>query len=209
MQRPVATRQLYTLPNLVTLLRVLALPPFVLLSARAHAPQAVWAQWGAVLLWLGIAGSDLLDGWLARRLRQTSPLGQALDHSCDVLCILTALSAFVAHGLVPWWLPAAIAWSFLLYVLDSWWRTAGRPQRQLLSSRLGHLGGIFYYLTVGGVTLQIGSDDSWFAARFLPLWYLGLALLAAFSGSERLWLLARAGWRRPAPVTDPTRTGGQ
>jgi phosphatidylglycerophosphate synthase len=185
----VATQQLYTIPNLVTLGRVVGLPPFVLLSADAQHTEAVWARWATMLLYGLIVGSDMLDGWLARRLGQTSALGRTLDHVSDVVCILTALGAFVVRGVVPWWLPAAIAWAFGLYVLDSWWRTARQPYRQLLSSRLGHLGGILYYVTVGIVALHVCTDGHWFPPRFLPLWYLCLAALALFSGAERLVLL--------------------
>jgi cardiolipin synthase len=191
--------QLCTVPNALTLMRLVGVLPFVLLSAQAQQANAVWARWGVLLLFAGIAGSDVLDGWLARRLGQVTLLGRTLDHVCDVVFILTALGAFVAYGLIPWWLPAAIAWSFGLYVIDSWWRTAGRAHRQLLGSRLGHVGGTLYYVTVGVVTGQIGTDSRWLPPILLQGWCLSLALLALFSGVERLYYLGRA-FSRPAPA---------
>lgn len=203
MQPFAATQQLYTVPNLVTLIRVIGIPPFVLLSAEAQHPDAVWARWATLLLYGLIVGSDALDGWLARRLGQASALGRTLDHVTDVVFILTALGAFVVHGILPWWLPAAIAWAFVLYVLDSWWRTAQRPQRQLLSSRLGHLGGMLYYGTVGLVTVHVCTDGQWFSPRLLQLWCLCLTALALLSGAERLVFLVVA-WRRAGAATPPT-----
>jgi phosphatidylglycerophosphate synthase len=151
-----------------------------------------------LLLYLLIAVSDALDGWLARKLGQQSPFGQALDHGCDVFFILTVLGFFVIQGLIPWWLPAAIAWAFALYVLDSWWRTAAQPQRTLITSRLGHVGGILYYLAVGLVTINVCTDVS---LPFLPVGFTLLALLAATSGSERLYHALRL-WYHP-PLAEP------
>jgi phosphatidylglycerophosphate synthase len=184
--------QLYTIPNMVTLLRLLGILPFVLLSIAARHPQATWTRWAMVLLYGLVVSSDVLDGWLARRLGQTSALGRTLDHVSDVVFILTALGTFAVQGVVPWGLPAAIAWAFALYMLDSWWRTARQPQRQLLGSRLGHLGGVLYYVTVGMVTVQVCTQSPWLAPGLLRMWCLGLTGLALLSGGERLLLLVRA-----------------
>jgi phosphatidylglycerophosphate synthase len=144
------------------------------------------------LLFAIIISSDVLDGWLARWLGQESLLGRILDHVCDVLFILTALGFFVSRGLVPWWLPAAIAWAFALYVVDSWWRTAGQSRRTLLPSRVGHFGGILYYATVGIMTSNLYGGNQTLPPLILHGWFVGLALLALLSGTERLWLLGRA-----------------
>lgn len=186
------SRRLRTVPNLVTLVRPIGTLPFVLLSTQAQHPDAVGARWGTLLLYVAIVGSDALDGWLARRLHQESDLGRTLDHICDVLFILTALGTFAARELVPWWLPAAIAWAFALYVVDSWRRTAGQPQRRLLGSRIGHLGGMLYYVAVGVVTVHLCTDGRWLPPGILQGWFLSLALLALLSGTERLYHLARS-----------------
>jgi phosphatidylglycerophosphate synthase len=165
--------------------------PFVLLSAQAQHPDAVGARWGTLLLYAVIVGSDALDGWLARRLHQESAVGRTLDHVCDVLFILMALGAFAVRALVPWWLPAAIAWAFVLYIVDSWRRTAGQPQRHLLGSRVGHLGGMLYYVAVGVVTIHVCTDGRWLPPGMLHGWFLGVAFLALGSGTERLYYLVR------------------
>jgi phosphatidylglycerophosphate synthase len=184
-------RQLYTVPNLITLVRPVSTLPFVWLCAQTQPAHAVWPCWSALLLFVMIICSDVLDGWLARRLNQASALGRALDHICDVLFILAALGFFVSRGLVPWWLPVAIVWAFILYAVDSWCHTAGQSQRTLLASRVGHLGGILYYVTVAVVTANLCGGNRLLSPGLLHGWFLSLALLALLSGAERLWLMTR------------------
>jgi phosphatidylglycerophosphate synthase len=179
-------RHLLSGPNLVTLFRPCSILPYIWLCLHR--------RWEALVLYGAVVVSDRLDGWLARRLRQESTLGRTLDHVCDVGFILATLGYFVSRGLVPWWLPAAIAWSFGLYCLDSWWRRNQQPQPQLLGSRLGHAGGILYFGTVGLVTGLLVLAQ---AERFAPLmsaWYGCMTGVALLSGLQRLtasWSLVR------------------
>ena len=93
---PVSTRVL-TVPNLISLLRLLLVPVFAVLLARR---QDGWAF--AVLAVSG--ASDWLDGVLARRLGQVTRLGQLLDPAADRLFILVTIVALAWRGAVPWWL---------------------------------------------------------------------------------------------------------
>ena len=92
----VSTRVL-TVPNLISLVRLLLVPVFALLIVRG---QDGWAV--AVLAVSG--ASDWLDGVLARRLGQVSRLGQLLDPAADRLFIIVTLLALAWSGVVPWWL---------------------------------------------------------------------------------------------------------
>jgi phosphatidylglycerophosphate synthase len=195
-------------PNGITLIRPLGTIVFVLLNRSPASADSLWTQWGLWLIFLAMVGSDLLDGWLARRLQQMSRLGHTLDHLCDVLFILAALSAFVGRGLVPWWLPAAIAWAFLFYVLNVWCWPAAQPGRRLLGGQLGHIGGVLYYVTTGLVTLHVCTQGHWFSPPFLWGWSLGTALVAAVSGSEHLiqvWCRAVPACRAAPRAKNPPR----
>lgn len=89
------------LPNLVTYLRGLLLPVFVvLLVSDAYA----WAL--AVLAVIGL--SDWVDGFLARRLGLVSRLGQCLDPLFDRVGVIVIVVGCAAVGLVPWWLVAVL-----------------------------------------------------------------------------------------------------
>ncbi|MBR8744112.1 CDP-alcohol phosphatidyltransferase family protein [Nocardiopsis sp. MG754419] len=102
MAGPVVSDRIWTVPNLLSMLRLLGVPLFLWLVLG---PQADW--WA--LLVLALAGlSDWLDGKIARAWNQTSKLGQFLDPAADRLYIFAALLGLVIRGIVPWWLMAIL-----------------------------------------------------------------------------------------------------
>jgi len=94
---PVGDRVL-TIPNALSALRVLGVPLFLWLILGPE--RDGWAL--IVLMLSGI--TDYADGWLARRLNQTSRLGQLLDPAADRLYILATLIGLTARDIVPLWL---------------------------------------------------------------------------------------------------------
>lgn len=99
--RPDGTPGVLTLPNLISGLRLLAVPLFAVLALNG---ADLWA-----LAVLAIAGaSDWLDGRLARALNQQSRLGELLDPAADRLFILATLIVLAVRDVVPWWLVVVI-----------------------------------------------------------------------------------------------------
>jgi hypothetical protein len=96
---------------------------------------------------------------------------------------------YVSQGLVPWWLPTSIAWAFIMYVVDSWRRTSAQLPRRLLPTRLGHWGGILYYLTVGIVTVDACLSHDITRVLIHYGWFQAMSLVAFISGLERLLAL--------------------
>ena len=94
---PVGDRVL-TIPNALSALRVLGVPLFLYLILGPE--RDGWAL--IVLMLAGI--TDYADGWLARRLNQTSRLGQLLDPAADRLYILATLIGLTVRDIVPLWL---------------------------------------------------------------------------------------------------------
>ncbi len=94
--------QIWTIPNLLSFLRLLGVPLFLWLLLG---PQA--DGWAIVVLAVS-AATDWADGKLARMLGQTSKLGTLLDPAADRLYILSTLIAFLIRGIVPWWLVAIL-----------------------------------------------------------------------------------------------------
>ncbi|ADG74787.1 CDP-alcohol phosphatidyltransferase [Cellulomonas flavigena DSM 20109] len=86
-----------TVPNIISMARLLLVPVFAWLVAQGH---DAWAL--AVLLLAG--ASDWLDGVLARRMHQVTRLGQMLDPAADRLFILVTLVGLAWRGVVPVWL---------------------------------------------------------------------------------------------------------
>ncbi len=99
---PVPGDRLWTVPNLVSGLRLAGVPLFVYLLLGPH--QDFWA-----IVVLGVGGAtDWLDGKLARLLGQYSRFGALLDAVTDRLYILAALLALGMRDIVPWWLVAVL-----------------------------------------------------------------------------------------------------
>jgi CDP-diacylglycerol--glycerol-3-phosphate 3-phosphatidyltransferase len=88
---------LWTVPNILTWIRIAAIPLIVLLF---YAPY-YWADPAAGLLFAAAGITDSLDGYLARRLNQTSRLGAFLDPVADKLIVAVALVLLVGKELPP------------------------------------------------------------------------------------------------------------
>ena len=92
----------WTIPNLFTLLRLLCLPLFVwLLFGPENRQAAAWL--------LGALGTtDWVDGYLARRLGQTSEFGKMFDPTVDRLLFVVSIVAIMIDGSMPIWFGAAV-----------------------------------------------------------------------------------------------------
>lgn len=93
-----ATVRVWTVPNLLSGLRLLGVPLFLWLVLGPEADG--WAL--VVLMASGV--TDYLDGYLARRLNQMSQLGQLLDPIADRLYILAVVFGLAWRDIIPWWL---------------------------------------------------------------------------------------------------------
>jgi cardiolipin synthase len=94
--------EILTVPNLVSFVRLLGVPLFLYLLLVPHADVAA-------IVVLSIGGtSDWVDGFLARRLRQVSRLGELLDPLADRLYIFATLVALTVRGVLPWWFTIAL-----------------------------------------------------------------------------------------------------
>ena len=96
----VGTR-IWTIPNVLSMLRLALVPVFLAFVVLEDYIAAF-----AVLVVAGL--TDLLDGFLARRLGQVTRLGKLLDPGADRLYIFAALVGLAANDLVPWWIVVVI-----------------------------------------------------------------------------------------------------
>lgn len=93
------------IPNLLTVLRVLLIPIFILLFYLPF----YWSYLAASAVFTIAALTDWLDGYLARRLEQSTPFGAFLDPVADKLMVAVALVLLVEEHSNLWLtLPAAI-----------------------------------------------------------------------------------------------------
>jgi CDP-diacylglycerol--glycerol-3-phosphate 3-phosphatidyltransferase len=91
----------WTLPNVLTGLRLLAVP--FLGATMVVAGDTAEGRWAALALFLAASLTDLVDGWLARRRGQCTDLGALVDPIADKALVGTALVCLSVQDLVPWW----------------------------------------------------------------------------------------------------------
>jgi cardiolipin synthase len=92
-----ASSAVFTIPNVLSFLRILLIPVFVTLIARPST-----TTWG-LILFAAVVATDWVDGWAARRTGQVSELGKILDPTADRLAIAAGLIALVVRGVFPLW----------------------------------------------------------------------------------------------------------
>ncbi|WP_370893231.1 CDP-alcohol phosphatidyltransferase family protein [Janibacter sp. GXQ6167] len=98
---PARAGGLWTLPNLLSALRLLGVPLFLwaLLTERDGL---------AVIILMASGITDYLDGWIARRFAMTSRVGAMLDPIADRLYIFTTVLGLAYREVIPWWVVAIL-----------------------------------------------------------------------------------------------------
>ena len=94
----------YSLPNLLTYARIIAVPLVVLcffLEGRLQSSDA--ARWGALAIFVIASVTDFFDGYLARIWQQTSTIGRMLDPIADKLLVSACLLLLAADGTIAGW----------------------------------------------------------------------------------------------------------
>jgi cardiolipin synthase len=192
------TSAVWTLPNIISLVRLAGIPLFLWLVIGPEAD--VWA-----LIVLMIAGfSDWLDGYLARRLDQMSKLGEILDPVADRLYILAAIIGLLYRDIIPWWVAIIIP----LWVLVPFLRTRGYsalPVHYLGKTATAALLYAFPLLFLGegdGTVAELARVFGWAFA----IWGIGLYWWAGLLYAWQVRVLMADTERRAPPLPDGTLT---
>jgi len=126
-------------PNAITVGRLLLLIPFLVCLVRVH-DGADWVRHSALVLLVILSASGVLDGYLARRLRQATASGRILDPLADKLLTLGSLFVLAIDPLsqpgfaVPNWVPTVALSKDLLTIGGVAWikwktgRNVARPR---------------------------------------------------------------------------------
>lgn len=142
-----AARRLVTIPNLLSLSRLVLLPVILLLLVRR---QGVLALAVMSISWV----TDGLDGFLARKLGQVSDLGRVLDHLVDKIWIGSVLVTLVYISDLPFAIAAAVILRDILILAGS--MVIMKTRGSFVSSDvLGKLTGFAFALVVIYYTLNL------------------------------------------------------
>jgi len=177
----------YTVPNLLTGLRIVLIPVIVGLFYLPYG----WGDIVAGLLFAVAGITDTLDGYVARRMGQVSHLGTFLDPVADKLIVATALVLIVSKH--PEWyvtLTAAviIGREIAISALREWMAEIG-ARRKVAVSALGKFKTI---AQIVGLSMMLFSED----LLGLPIYWMGLALtvVAAVLTLWSMFLYLEAAW---------------
>ena len=178
---------IYNLPNLLTLLRIVLIPVFVVVF---YLPMA-WAHEAATVIFVLAAITDWLDGYLARRMQLVSALGAFLDPVADKLMVATALVLVVqADPQVAIAVAAAviIGREITISALREWMAEIGQ-RTKVAVSRLGKYKTI---LQIVGLSMMLYRWDLF----GLPIYLIGFVLmvLAAILTLVSMFDYLRAAW---------------
>ena len=96
-----ASGRVWTIPNVLSFLRLGSVPVFLWLFIKGH-------ENAAVIIYAVGAGTDFLDGWIARKTNSVSELGKLLDPLADRVFIIALAIALVERETLPLWLAVSI-----------------------------------------------------------------------------------------------------
>jgi CDP-diacylglycerol--glycerol-3-phosphate 3-phosphatidyltransferase len=180
----------WNLPNILTWLRIIAIPLVVVLFYLPYP----WSNASAALLFSAAAITDSLDGYFARRMGLTSRLGAFLDPVADKLIVAVALVLLVSqnhaglHWLVALSACVIIGREIAISALREWMAELGERARVAVSP----LGKIKTIVQMTGIPMMLWRDDLF----GLPVYQIGLYLTAA-AAVLTLWSMVsylRAAW---------------
>lgn len=172
--------RILTIPNLLSMLRLLLVPVFLVLLIQGY---DIWAL--ATLAFSGF--TDFLDGFLARRLGQVTKLGQQLDPAADRLYILAAMFGLAWRELIPWWLVLTILARDLM-LLGIGIALHSRGHRVLPVIKVGKWGTALLF--IGLPALMLGEAFPAIAAVMTPVgWVTALVGAALYWWAGIIYLL--------------------
>ncbi|MEF9841592.1 MAG: CDP-alcohol phosphatidyltransferase family protein [Raoultibacter sp.] len=93
----VVTDKIFTIPNVISLIRLCLVPVYLVLLWEGHNVMAA-------LLFAIAAGTDFLDGQVARRTNTVSKLGQLLDPAIDRILMIAGVGGLLLVGRLPLWI---------------------------------------------------------------------------------------------------------
>jgi cardiolipin synthase len=181
------TKDLFNVPNTISLIRLALIPLFIWLAATGN--------YGPAGILLGIIGAtDWIDGYLARRLGQVTELGKFLDPLADRIAVAVAVIAGLVYGVLPAWfgwalivrevvigLGAAYGWKHGVTRLDV--RYMGKVATLLLyvSVSLFYMGKGFdlELLTAGAIATGVPGLALYYWVAFLYLGDMRTAIAGA------------------------------
>ncbi len=188
------SERIVTLPNIISLLRLFAVPVVAWLIAQQRWEAACW-------LFLAAAVSDGIDGLLARWLDQMTQLGAALDSVADKALGVVTLVMLTQTGAIPLWVTLAILLrdSIILLGALSYRGLAGHLEIHPTWLGKTHMAAEFVLLTL----VLAGLGGVLEVAAWLPAVFVSVFVIAVISGAQYVWIWGAKARRERAADRGP------
>jgi len=173
------SERIFNLPNVITLLRLAAVPVVAWLILQQRWEAACW-------LFLAAAISDGIDGMLARWLNQMTQIGAALDSVADKALGVVTLVLLTQAGAIPLWVTLAILLRDSIIVLGALSYRGMAGHLEIHPTWLGktHMFAEFALLALVLADLaQVLQLDEWLTALFVTVF-----VIAVVSGVQYVWI---------------------
>jgi CDP-diacylglycerol--glycerol-3-phosphate 3-phosphatidyltransferase len=185
----------WNLPNTVTMLRIAVVPVLLLIPTSWALTKggSQFMAWAFILAAL----SDIVDGWLARRMdgAQITRMGKLLDPLADKLLVTTALIMLVAAGRIPTWT------TFMVVIIVG--RELAVTGLRGMASSDGHVAGASWQGKLKSLVqnFSVGALLFHYPTLGLPAHELGLTLLGVATAltlwSGYVYFADYFGWGKP------------
>lgn len=184
--------QLLNAPNLLTLARLTCVPPLLYLT-YLESPSALL---GALGLFLLAVMTDWADGYLARKLNQSSRLGTLLDQVVDKILVLSVLFVSVERGMLPMWL--VLLNLFREFLVSDFRQVAAAQKKTVGANWMGKTKFVLQVVLICMIYLYLAAQASgmsfsggkqtvfWFAVGMTALSYLFAARFFWLQGTPAL-----------------------
>ena len=180
---------IWTVPNILTTLRLLAAPGVAIMFLYFNRPLA---DWFALVLFIGAAVTDFFDGYLARLWKQESRIGAMLDPIADKAMVVIALLVITGYsGMNPWLILPATVILFREVFVSGLREFLGQKTGVLKVSKLAKWKTTAQMVAIGVLFLATGLDH-------LHQQYLGAMTTVEYEQSmvdgDGIWAAAMAAW---------------
>jgi CDP-diacylglycerol--glycerol-3-phosphate 3-phosphatidyltransferase len=178
------------LPNALTILRIFFVPLLVAALVQENGAARVGTlvvtnEWLALAIFLAAAGTDLLDGYLARRWKQVTTIGTLLDPIADKLLISAALISLVEIRALPGWMAILIIGrEFGVSGLRS---IAAAEGYTIKANDLGKTKMFFQVVAISCMLLSVRHPELRLPGMILMWAVIVFALLSAVSYFRKFW----------------------
>ncbi|MDP2266736.1 MAG: CDP-alcohol phosphatidyltransferase family protein [Thiobacillus sp.] len=185
------SERVLNLPNIITLLRLAAVPVIAWLILQQRWEAACW-------LFLAAAVSDGIDGLLARWLNQMTQLGAALDTVADKALGVVTLVMLTQAGVIPLWVTLAILLRDSIIVLGALSYRGLAGHLEIHPTWLGKTHVFAEFALLALVLADLGQ--LWEAEAWLTALFAAVFVIAVISGVQYVWIWSAKARRARAEI---------